>query len=32
MLVRRYLTKPVTIDELTAAFEEILLAAFEGES
>jgi PAS domain S-box-containing protein len=29
---RRYLTKPVNIDELTAAFEEILFAGFEGEN
>lgn len=28
---RRYLTKPVNIDELTAAFEEILLAPFDPE-
>lgn len=29
---RRYLTKPVDIDELTAAFEEILGAATDRES
>jgi PAS domain S-box-containing protein len=29
---RRYLTKPVNIDELTAAFEEILLAASDQEA
>ncbi|HEU4730731.1 MAG TPA: ATP-binding protein, partial [Kofleriaceae bacterium] len=29
---RRYLTKPVNIDELTAAFEEILLAGSDQES
>jgi PAS domain S-box-containing protein len=28
---RRYLTKPVNIDQLTAAFEEVLLAAFDRE-
>jgi len=29
---RRYLTKPVNIDELTTAFEEILVAATHGGS